>query len=148
MPGPVVQPNFLAVMEAVGNLPFPISKRELLELVGDNTVVFQGQNVELHELIKDIYDDGFESEDELREALERHYAPVEGEATELGRLPMGPEGADIMSDWEQRKGIERARDTPDLERDRLVRARDERVEASDEPVEQPERAGGVDVDSQ
>ena len=90
-PGPFVQPNFLAVMEAVGDVAFPISKRELIEQVGDDTVLFQGRNVALHDLIKDIHDDYFDSEDELLAAMETEYArPDEAEA-DGGVLPAGPQ---------------------------------------------------------
>lgn len=93
MPGPVVQPNFLAVMEAVGDVTFPIAKRELIEQVGDGTVILAGRNVELHELIKDIHDDFFESESEFLAALERHYARTEGAESEGGMLPTGRRGS-------------------------------------------------------
>lgn len=98
MPGPIVQPNFLAVMEAVHSVTFPISKRELIEQVGDGTVLFQGRNVDLHELIKDIHDDYFESEEELRDALERSYGAHDAEA-EGGALPTGP-----RESWQARVG--------------------------------------------
>lgn len=69
-------------MEGVDVALFPISKRELLEQVGDNTVVFEGRNVALHDIIKDVHDDFFESEEELLEALETIYVPTV-EETEL-----------------------------------------------------------------
>lgn len=99
MPGPFVQPNFLAVMEAVHSIPFPISKRELIDQIGDGTVLFQGRNVDLHELIKDLHDDYFESEEELRDALERDYATPGDAETEGGALPSGPEES-----WRSRVG--------------------------------------------
>lgn len=89
LPGPVVQPNFLAVMEAVGDVTFPISKRELIEQVGDGTVILSGRNVELHDLIKDIHDDFFDNESEFLGALERHYARPDGSESEGGILPTG-----------------------------------------------------------
>jgi hypothetical protein len=102
-PGPVVQPNFLAVFEALGDVTFPISKRDLLEQVGDGTVVLEGRNVELHTLIKDIHDDFFDDEAELQAAFERHYAgepediPTGG--LEGGVLPSGPQES-----WQSRQG--------------------------------------------
>lgn len=95
-PGPVVQPNFLAVFEALGDVTFPISKRDLIEQIGDGTVVLGGRNVELHTLLKDIHDDFFDDEAELEAALQRHYAGEPDElpptaATEGGVQPMGDE---------------------------------------------------------
>ena len=90
-PGPFVQPNFLAVTEALATVTFPISKRELLEQVGDDTVLMEGRNVSLHDLIKDVHDDHFDSEEELLGALENQYAgagDVEAE-TDAGVLPTG-----------------------------------------------------------
>lgn len=89
-PGPIVQPNFLAIMEAI-DVPFPISKRELIEEVEDDTVLLGGRNVSLHDVIKDIHDDYFESESEFLDALENHYSTLgdhEAQAeTEAARLP-------------------------------------------------------------
>lgn len=99
LPGPIVQPNFLAVMEAMHSVSFPISKRELIDQVGDGTVVFQGRNVDLHELIKDVHDDYFESEEELRSALERSYGAHEEPEAESGVLPSGP-----RESWQSRVG--------------------------------------------
>jgi hypothetical protein len=98
-PGPIVTPNFLAVMEAVGEVTFPISKRELIEQIGDGTVVFLGRNRDLHDIIKDVHDDYFESEEELRSALERHYATSGEGETEGGVLPTGS-----TESWQSRVG--------------------------------------------
>ena len=87
-PGPFVQPNFAPVMEAVGTVTFPISKRELLDQVGDDTVLLQGRNVALHDLIKDIHDDHFASESEFLDALENEYTRPEDEADAV--LPPTP----------------------------------------------------------
>lgn len=73
-PRGILTPNFLAVEEAVGNVTFPISKRELMDALGDNTVLLGGRNVDLHDLVRDLNDDYFESEDEFRAALEVQYA--------------------------------------------------------------------------
>lgn len=73
-PGGIVQPNFHGVEEIIGNVTFPISKKDLLDQVGDATAVVHGRNVDLHEFIKDLRDDFFENEDEFRAALESQYA--------------------------------------------------------------------------
>lgn len=86
-PGPVVSPNFLMVEEAVGNVTFPISKRELMEMIGDGTVIFNGRNVDLHDIIRDLNDDFFESEDDFREALELQYAGLLAEDGEVPETP-------------------------------------------------------------
>lgn len=85
VPGPFVQPNFQPVMEAVAHVAvFPISKPDLLEKVSsdDISVLLEGQNVDLHELIKDIHDDFFQSESEFLDALERHYTSESAEPEE------------------------------------------------------------------
>jgi len=87
MPGPIVQPNLLAVMEAVSSVTFPISKRELIERVGEGTVLFGGRNVDLHDLIKEVHDDYFDNEEELREAIERHWALPDEEAFDVTTTP-------------------------------------------------------------
>lgn len=100
-PGPFVRPNFLAVMEAVGSVTFPISKRELIDHVGEGTVLLQGRNVALHDLIKDIHDDHFESEDEFLAAIETEYTTRAAgfEETDASALPTGP-----GSTWQTRAG--------------------------------------------
>ena len=99
-PGPVVAPNFLMVEEAVGNVTFPISKRELMEMLGDGTVLFNGRNVDLHDLIRDLNDDFFESEEEFRSALEMQYGLVGGDGeVEPTPTPTGPK-----STWQSGAG--------------------------------------------
>lgn len=94
-PGPLVSPNFLAIEEAVANVTFPISKRELMDQMGDGTAIFNGSNVDLHDLIRDLNDDFFESEDEFRVALEMEYAGILRGAEETedvpAALPTGPQ---------------------------------------------------------
>ena len=89
VPGPILTPNFLAVMEAVGEVTFPISKRELVDQIDGGTVLFQGRNVDLHEMLKDIHDDFFDNEAELLAALERQYGPTD--EVDGGVLPTGPD---------------------------------------------------------
>lgn len=96
-PGPFIQPNYLAVMEAVATVAFPISKRELLDQVGEETVILQGRNVSLHDLIKDVHDDYFDSEDELLGAIEAEYTAAGTDETEGGTLPTGPQDS-----WQSR----------------------------------------------
>lgn len=76
-PGPIVSPNYLSLAEAVGDITFPISKRELVERVGDGTALFQGRNVDLSEVLGDLDDDYFDSEEELQGALERRYGALD-----------------------------------------------------------------------
>ena len=99
-PGPVVAPNFLMVEEAVGAVTFPISKRELMEMMGDGTVIFNGRNVDLHDLIRDLNDDFFESEAEFRTALENQYGgQLSSEEAEPTATPTGPK-----STWQSETG--------------------------------------------
>lgn len=93
VPGPTVQPNFLAIMEALASVAFPISKQELLQEIGDATVIFRGRNAELHDIIKDLHDDAFASENEFLDALTDLYTSTLDEdppLTEGGVLPSGP----------------------------------------------------------
>lgn len=100
MPGPILQPNFLNVEEAVATVLFPISKRELIEQLGEGTVIVRGRNVDLHTLIKDLHDDRFESEDEFREALERQYGPIDAPDDHApAALPSGPQET-----WQTKNG--------------------------------------------
>ncbi len=69
-PGPLMQPHHAAVEEAVQDVTFPISKRELMQQVADKTALVNGRNVDMRELVRDLNDDFFESEDEFREALD------------------------------------------------------------------------------
>lgn len=101
VPGPIVQPNFLSVEEAVGDITFPISKKDLLDqLTEDASALVAGRNMDLHEMIKDLHDDFFDSEDEFREALEREYAGrLHEDADTPGVLPTGP-----AESWAARTG--------------------------------------------
>lgn len=96
-PGGVVTPNFLAVEEAVGNVTFPISKRELMETLGGATVLFNGRNHDLHDLVRDLNDDYFDSEAEFRAALEAEYSGLLNENLETDPVPM-PTGG--QRDWQ------------------------------------------------
>ena len=99
-PGPIVQPNFLSVEEAVGDITFPISKRDLLEQLSDDaSAIVAGRNVDLHEMIKDLHDDFFHSEDEFREALERQYVTTPEDLDTPGALPTAP-----GETWQSRVG--------------------------------------------
>lgn len=99
-PGPMVAPNFLMIEEAVGHVTFPISKREMMEMIGDGTTIFNGRNVSLHDLIRDLNDDWFDSEDEFRTALENEYGGrLSGEDAEPTSTPTGP-----MSTWQSDRG--------------------------------------------
>ena len=82
-------PNFLAVEEAVGNITFPISKRELMDTLGDGTVLFEGKNVDLHDLVRDLNDDYFESEGEFRTALEMQYGNLLRDDADADPMPLG-----------------------------------------------------------
>ena len=96
----MVTPNFLMVEEAVGNVTFPISKRELMEHLGDGTTLFNGRNVDLHDLVRDLNDDYFESEDEFRTALELQYGGLlAGEDSEPPAVATGPK-----STWQSETG--------------------------------------------
>lgn len=93
-PGPTVRPNFLAIMEAISDITFPISKRDLLDQLGDDTVLFQGTNFSLHDLVKDIHDDQFATDAEFLDALENLYTPSEDEE------PAAPERASLRAPGE------------------------------------------------
>lgn len=70
LPGTFTAPNLLAIEEAVAQITFPISKRELVAEVEGKTVFFGGRNVDLQELIRDLNDDYFESEEEFHSVLQ------------------------------------------------------------------------------
>lgn len=89
VPGPMVQPNFLAVEEALGDVTFPISKRELMDSVRDRTVIFDGRNVDLRDLVRDLRDDFFDSEEEFHDALSTAFGALDEEAAET-RAPPPP----------------------------------------------------------
>lgn len=91
-PGPFVQPNLAAIEEAVRDVTFPISKRELMERIPeDETVVMEGRNVDLRTLVRDLNDDFFESEDEFRARLEDAYGD-RADGAEAQILPFPPTG--------------------------------------------------------
>ena len=92
-PGGVVAPNFLAIEEAVATVTFPVSKREMMDMMGDGTVLFGGRNVALHDLVRDLDDDYFETEGDFHDALERRYAgALDGQQSDEdpSPLPTGP----------------------------------------------------------
>lgn len=97
-------------MEAV-DAPFPISKRELLDEVEDGTVLLGGRNVALHDLIKDIHDDYFESEEEFLAALETHYSTIAEDE------PLTAEGAKTLDAHERAAGEAGRRERETLGRD-------------------------------
>jgi len=91
-PGPVVRPNLAAIEEAVRDVTFPISRRDLVEQIReDDSVILAGRNVDLRSLVRSIADDFFETEDEFRDALERAYAD-DTEGAEAIVLPFPPTG--------------------------------------------------------
>jgi hypothetical protein len=91
-PGPIVQPNLAAIESAVRDVTFPISKRDLLDQIGEGeTVVIGGRNVDLRTLVRDLPDDFFESEDEFRSELEEQLGE-RGDGAEAITLPAPPSG--------------------------------------------------------
>ena len=82
VPGRFAEPNFLAIEQALGDVTFPIDKKDLLLEVDGKTVLVNGQNLDLRELIKDLHDDYFDSMDEMHVALERAFK--EDFDTEMG----------------------------------------------------------------
>lgn len=95
-PGPVVSPNFLAVEEALGNVTFPIGKRDLLDILaaGDSemapTALLNGRNVELADIVAEMSQDWFETEDDFHSAMEVAFANRE-EDPNPEPLPTGPQ---------------------------------------------------------
>lgn len=109
-PGPTVQPNFLPVMEAVVDVSFPISKRDLLDQVGTGTVLFQGRNVSLRDIVKGIHDDEFDTDAEFLDALARHYSVTdEEELALLDRGNLEDQGDDPWVETERAGPIESGR---------------------------------------
>lgn len=77
------QPSFLAIEEALRNVPFPISKAELVAELEDETVLVAGENRDLAQIIRDLHDDFFDTEEEVHLALERSFrAAFDGEVGE------------------------------------------------------------------
>lgn len=72
-PGRFSQPNFLGIEEALASVPFPIHKRELMQEVDGRSVLVEGQNRDLRELVRDLNDDYFDNEEELHLSLERAF---------------------------------------------------------------------------
>lgn len=99
VPGPFVQPNFLSIEEALGDVTFPISKRDLLDQVRDATALYAGENVDLADFISDLRDDFFESEEALHAALESRLGATDDEAIYAGTTPTGPQES-----WQTREG--------------------------------------------
>lgn len=87
IPGPMVQPNYLPVEEALAHVTFPISKKDLLAQVGDTTVLFDGRNVDLQEMVAQLHDDFFDSEEELHAALEVAFPVPEDERESVPLAP-------------------------------------------------------------
>jgi hypothetical protein len=91
-PGPFVEPNVKAIEDAVRDVTFPISKRELIERIDEEqTIIVRGRNVDLREIVRNLRDDYFESEAEFRSELEDQYGHV-GDGAEAHMLPMPADG--------------------------------------------------------
>lgn len=91
-PGPLVEPNVNAIENALRDITFPISKRDMLDQIEEgDTIVLGGRNVELRTLVRDLNDDFFESEDEFREELQDKLAH-EADSAESLDLPAPPAG--------------------------------------------------------
>ncbi len=74
-PGGIIEPNFDVIERAVDRFTFPISKRDMLEQIPhEETLLLDGRNVELHQVVRDLRDDFFDTADEFRDALEHEYA--------------------------------------------------------------------------
>lgn len=73
-PGRFTEPNFLAIEEAVARATFPISKIELMREVDGATVLVNGSNRDLRELVKDLHDDHFDNIEEFHAALEAAFS--------------------------------------------------------------------------
>lgn len=82
LPGPIVRPNLLPLMEALAAVEFPITKDRLMSEVEDLTVMIAGRTVDLRDIIREVHDDAFATEDELATALENIYARPEGASME------------------------------------------------------------------
>jgi hypothetical protein len=91
-PGPFVEPNVKAIEDAVRDVTFPISKRELIERIGeDQTIILRNRNVDLREIVRSLRDDYFESEGEFRDELEDQLGHA-ADGAESIMLPMPPDG--------------------------------------------------------
>ena len=87
-PGDILTPNFLAIEEALGNVTFPITKRDLLDQVSEGSALVGGQNVDLEDIVAKLPADYFETEEDLRSSLEEVYGLAEDPDPEP--LPSGP----------------------------------------------------------
>lgn len=65
----------LRLETAFGDIDFPVSKRELEEAVDGRTVIFHGKNHDLRDLVRNVPDDAFDTEEELLDALLALYGP-------------------------------------------------------------------------
>lgn len=99
VPGPVVQPNFLSIEEALGDITFPISKRDLLDQIQDGTAIYAGRNVDLSDIVSDLHDDFFEREEDLHAALESRFGATDDEEAFAGATPTG-----AQETWQTRHG--------------------------------------------
>src|SRR5581483_12026172 len=94
-PGPVMTPNFLAIEEALATVTFPIGKRDLLDTLGAQdpdlvpTALVNGRNVDLADLVAEMSQDWFETEDDFRSALEQRFGLAEDPEPEPP--PTGPQ---------------------------------------------------------
>ena len=92
-PGPLLSPNFLAVEEALGNVTFPIAKRDLLDILTQDdetpTALLGGKNVDLADVVAELSQDYFDSEDDFHAALERRYGMLPPDP-DPEPLPSGP----------------------------------------------------------
>lgn len=87
-----MQPNLVAIEDALRDVTFPIGKRELMDQLDDErTVIVGGRNVDLRTLVRDLPDDYFESEEEFRGLLEDAYG-MSGDGAETIIVPAPPTG--------------------------------------------------------
>lgn len=91
-PGGFVQPNVSAIENALRDITFPISKRDMMDQINEeDTIVLGGRNIDLRTLVRDLNDDYFDSEDEFREALETSFGESANEAEAI-IIPAPPSG--------------------------------------------------------
>lgn len=87
------QPNFLGIEHAVADVTFPIDKRDLMLEVDGKTVLVQGANHDLRELVKDLNDDYFDSIEEFHVALENHFRTAFDQEVSDPDAPVQPASA-------------------------------------------------------
>lgn len=98
-PGPVVKPNYLTVEEALREVTFPITKRDLMVELDGATALLKGTNVDLRELVRDIPDDAFDTEDELFDAIEAAHGPTaETDERDVDAPRAKRDGKDVVED--------------------------------------------------